>query len=158
MLHSLVSIWVILGGFCGGNVFANQAPTNQEMANTTPMFVKEVTSGYVPEEQAFSLRCEIYPMHYKMTWIRHDKTSITMKHIQVPKDIQGKIAEAANGQLTYRMAPADIGNRIYRANLIDGLKITPVDLGSTIDSQSISENAAPQAAELRTFLDQTCLE
>lgn len=123
-----------------------------------PVLYKDITSGFVPEDQAFTLHCDIFEESYKMVVVKNGKTSITRKHLVLPELIQTKIIEAASGTMTYVVAPADIGNRIYGANIKEATQITPIDLGSSLDSRTISKNSAPSAEDLKSFIDHTCVE
>jgi hypothetical protein len=124
-----------------------------------PLLLKETTSGFVPEHMEFTSRCEIYATHYKLVTKRQGKTYITMKKLVLPADIQEKIETAADAEITYQQAPADIGNRIYLAQLnLTAPEPTIIDLGSTRDSQTISTNNSESATELKQFLDETCIQ
>lgn len=154
--------WFALLTLCSFTLVLNSASSsaqpNNSYGDNLPLLYKEVTSGYVPEEMAFSLKCEIYPTYYKLVLIKNTKTQITAKKLTLDDTILKQIKQASGGTMTYQMAPADIGNSIYGANLTENKVLQIVDLGSTLDSQSISTNSAPEASELKTFIDTTCVE
>lgn len=126
------------------------------ISNQTPILYKHQTSGFVPYTQSFTLTCEIYADHYKMVKKTPRKTFITMNHFHLPKVAYKKIAAASQGKMSYQVAPADIGNEIYGANMIEPLETIAVDLGSTRDGQHVSTNSDPAASLLKKFIDRTC--
>ena len=139
-------------------LFLVASPTFAESYDPeTPLLYKQLTSGFGPEGQISTLTCQIFSDRFKMVKRgpgRH--LAITMKALSVPPEVLTKIKEASEGPLSFKKAPADIGHRVYAANLIGPLETQTVDLGRTIDGKHISTNSHPSAALLKKYIDRTC--
>lgn len=114
-------------------------------------------TGYVPVERDFSLYCTIYS---NKVVVEFSKLGLK-KTVEFRQDIDSKITElieqASKGDITKRPAPTDIGIRKYTATQVLHNDTTrPVDLGSIIDSQSITENHSAAASELKLYIDKVC--
>ncbi len=120
---------------------------------------KIVRTGYVLEEHAFQMECRVTA---KKVFVNFRKQGLK-KSIELDKNVNPKaenlIIAAAKGNITSRVAPADIGDLIYLAHMPNpNDSFTQIDLGSTLDSRTITENDSPEAFELRTLLDSVCDE
>jgi hypothetical protein len=154
-----ISLFITLSLF-GFSVFAGSTQPQKLgslKAKNKPLFFKSEKSGYVPDGHEFSLECTIYRDHYTFKKVTRRQTWLTSRRLSVPPEAKFKIAEAARGKVSYEVAPADIGDKIYRAYSIRPLQTIEVDLGSTLDSRTISTNSSPAAKILKTYIDQTCV-
>lgn len=153
---SLLSMALILGAFSSFEAFATNenAPAYED---NKPYLYKRESSGFVPEDQRKSLECGIYKKFYKVVVNQNGRTSITAKKFILTDEIKAKIAEAHSGAVTYQQAPADIGDSVYGAYHKELGASYDVDLGSILDSQTISTNSSPAAAYLKKYIDAICV-
>jgi hypothetical protein len=128
------------------------------LENGQPYLFKKITGGHMVPGGEFSIECGIYRNYYKLITVRGGQTFVTAKGFKLGDDMIEKIFQASQGDISYLPAPADVGNSIYGANVKNGRTSVPVDLGSTKDSESISQNSSPQAEELKSFIDQICVD
>lgn len=118
---------------------------------------KNQTTGLVLPQYAFSLRCVIFSDKVVADYTKADNPT---KHIEflnsLPAGITDLIAKAATGTITNYPAPTDIGNKEYYAFDLSQSSSQKIELGSVLDSRYISNNDAPEAKQLKEYIDSTC--
>jgi hypothetical protein len=118
---------------------------------------KKVASGFVPENMAYNLDCKIFGDKVEIIYTKIGLVKNIEYKNQVQTDIYELINKAGLGKITSGPAPADIGNQEYTAFEVspnDAFKT--IDLGSVLDSRSITKNSSPAARKLTEYLDQVC--
>lgn len=147
--------FVLVLGLCLGSSLVNAMPDHPW--NDGRFLEKNQTSGYVPEHMSFQFRCVIYAdrvvVDYQKAW---EITKHIEYKVQLPANTKDLITKSADGIITKRLAPTDIGNNEYYAYTKLPAAVNQIDLGSVYDSRYISENQAPEAKELKKFIDTTC--
>jgi len=114
-------------------------------------------TGYVPVGRDFSLNCKIYSNKVVVQFFKLDLKKTVEFRQDIDSNITELIEQASKGEITKRMAPTDIGIRKYTATQVlpnDTTRL--VDLGSIIDSQSITVNHSEAASSLKSYIDKVC--